>query len=148
MAIANLPKLNFSVPLSMTAALPVEFNAYFSSYDDAVAAAQTAEAPGSSSTVYYYGQKIVVVSDSSADLYIIQPDKTLKAVGSGSLSEIPVMSADTVGGAKLGAGLKIDKNSVLSVDVATEAEADNTKPITSAAVNTLVGNIDALLSTI
>jgi hypothetical protein len=148
MAIANLPKLNFSVPLSMTAALPVEFNAYFSSYDDAVAAAQTAEAPGSSSTVYYYGQKIVVVSDSSADLYIIQPDKTLKAVGSGSLSEVPVMSADTVGGAKLGNGLKIDENSVLSVDVATEAEADNTKPITSAAVNTLVGNIDALLSTI
>lgn len=148
MAIANLPKLNFSVPLSMTAALPVEFNAYFSSYDDAVAAAQTAEAPGSSSTVYYYGQKIVVVSDSSADLYIIQPDKTLKAVGSGSLSEVPVMSTDTVGGAKLGNGLKIDENSVLSVDVATEAEADNTKPITSAAVNTLVGNIDALLSTI
>lgn len=147
MAIANLPKLNFSVPLSMTAALPVEYNAYFTSYAAAVAAAKTAEAPGSSSTVYYYGQKIVVVGDSSADLYIIQPDKTLKAIGSGSLTEVPVMDANTVGGAKLGDGLKIN-NGVLSVDVATEAEEDNTKPITSAAVNTAVGNINALLSTI
>lgn len=83
MAIANLPKLNFSVPFAMTAALPVEYNAYFDNYADAVAAAATAEAPGSSNTVYYYGQKIVVVGDTSADLYIIQPDGTLKAVGEG-----------------------------------------------------------------
>nr|DAO19807.1 MAG TPA: hypothetical protein [Caudoviricetes sp.] len=81
MAIANLPKLNFSVPFAMTAALPVEYNAYFSSYEDALAAAQTAEAPGSSNTVYYYGQKVVVVGDTSADLYIIQPNQTLKAAG-------------------------------------------------------------------
>lgn len=81
MAITNLPKLNFSVPFAMTAALPVEYNAYFSSYDDAVAAAATAEAPGSTTTVYYYGQKIVVVGESEAKLYIIQPDKTLKEAG-------------------------------------------------------------------
>lgn len=81
MAISNLPKLNFSVPFAMTAALPVEYNAYFSSYEDALAAAQTAEAPGSSNTVYYYGQKVVVVGDTSADLYIIQPDQTLKVAG-------------------------------------------------------------------
>ena len=81
MAITNLPKLNFSVPFAMTAALPVEYNAYFSDYASALAAAQTAEEPGSTNTVYYYGQKIVVVGDSSADLYIIQPDKTLKAAG-------------------------------------------------------------------
>lgn len=143
MAITNLPKLNFSVPLSMTAALPVEYNAYFTSYAAAVAAAETAEAPGSSSTIYYYGQKIVVIGDSSADLYIIQPDKTLKEIGSG----IPVMDANTIGGAKLGEGLKIN-DGVLSVDVATEVQEDNTKPITSAAVNTTVGNINALLSNI
>lgn len=87
MAIANLPKLNFSVPFAMTAALPVEYNAYFSSYEDALAAAQTAEAPGSSNTVYYYGQKVVVVSEASADLYIIQPDQTLKAAGGGGDKE-------------------------------------------------------------
>lgn len=147
MALSNLPKLNFSVPFSMTSAMPVEYNSYFSTYEEALAAAQTAEEPGSSSTVYYYGQKIVVVSETSADLYIIQPNKTLKEVGSGSLSEIPIMNANTVGGAKLGGGLKIN-DGTLSVDVATEAEEDNTKPISSAAVNTLVGNIDALLSTI
>ena len=60
MAIESLPKLNFSVPLAMTAALPVEYNAYFDDYDKALAAAATAEQPGSSNTVYYYGQKIVV----------------------------------------------------------------------------------------
>ena len=81
MAIANLPKLNFSVPFAMTAALPVEYNAYFSSLSDATAAAATAEAPGSSTTVYYYGQKIVVVGETEAKLYIIQPDKTLKEAG-------------------------------------------------------------------
>ena len=81
MAISNLPKLNFSVPFAMTAALPVEYNAYFDSYEAAVAAAATADVPGSSTTVYYYGQKIVVVTAESADLYIIQPDKTLKAAG-------------------------------------------------------------------
>ena len=81
MAISNLPKLNFSVPFAMNAALPVEYNAYFDSYEAAVAAAATADVPGSSTTVYYYGQKIVVVTAESADLYIIQPDKTLKAAG-------------------------------------------------------------------
>lgn len=82
MAIESLPKLNFSVPLAMTAALPVEYNAYFDDYDKASAAAATAEQPGSSNTVYYYGQKIVVLTTASADLYIIQPDKTLKYIGS------------------------------------------------------------------
>ena len=81
MAISNLPKLNFSVPFAMTAALPVQYNAYFDNYEAAVAAAATADVPGSSTTVYYYGQKIVVVTAESADLYIIQPDKTLKAAG-------------------------------------------------------------------
>ena len=81
MAISNLPKLNFSVPFAMTAALPVEYNAYFDNYEAAVAAAATADVPGSSTTGYYYGQKIVVVTAESADLYIIQPDKTLKAAG-------------------------------------------------------------------
>ena len=81
MAIANLPKLNFSVPFAMTAALPVEYNAYFSTLEDATAAAAAAEAPGSSNTIYYFGQKIVVVGDTECKLYIIQPDKTLKEAG-------------------------------------------------------------------
>ena len=40
------------------------------------------------------------------------------------------------------------ENGVLSVNTATEVEADNTLPITSAAVNTTVGNIEVILETI
>lgn len=50
---------------------------------------------------------------------------------------------------KIGSGLKVDeKTNTLSVDIANEAEADNTKPISSAAVFTTVGNIEILLGTI
>lgn len=53
------------------------------------------------------------------------------------------------GGYTIGAGLKLDPESnVLSVDTADAVEADNTRPVTSAAVHTTVGNIDALLATI
>lgn len=47
----------------------------------------------------------------------------------------------------IGDGLVV-KNGKLSVDTATSAEQDNTKPITSAAVYAEVGNINALLATI
>lgn len=49
----------------------------------------------------------------------------------------------------IGEGLKYDKETnTLSVDTATTVEKDNTKPVTSAAVYTEIGNINALLSTI
>lgn len=49
----------------------------------------------------------------------------------------------------IGAGLKLDPESnILSVDTADAVEQDNTRPVTSAAVFTTVGNIDALLATI
>ena len=40
------------------------------------------------------------------------------------------------------------ENGVLSVNTADAVEEDNTLPITSAAVNTTVGNIEVLLKTI
>lgn len=83
----NLPKLNFSVPFAMTSALPLDYNAYFESYEAALAAAQEAEQAGSSNTVYYYGQKLVVVTNNKATLYLIQPDKTLSAVGTEVLGD-------------------------------------------------------------
>ena len=46
---------------------------------------------------------------------------------------------------KIGNGLKL-KNNVLSVDTAEKVEEDNTRPVTSAAVYTEIGNIEALLS--
>ena len=48
---------------------------------------------------------------------------------------------------EIGQGLKLE-GKMLSVDTADIVEQDNTKPITSSAVYTAVGNINALLSTI
>lgn len=48
---------------------------------------------------------------------------------------------------KFGAGLKLDKDSnTLSVDTVNAVEKDNTRPVTSAAVYTEIGNIEALLA--
>ena len=53
------------------------------------------------------------------------------------------------GGYTIGEGLKLDAaTNTLSVDTADAVEKDNTKPVTSAAVYTEVGNINALLATI
>lgn len=53
------------------------------------------------------------------------------------------------GGYNIGSGLKLDaETNTLSVDTAEIVEKDNTKPVTSAAVYTEVGNINALLATI
>ena len=40
------------------------------------------------------------------------------------------------------------ENNILKVNTTDNAEADNNRPITSSGVNTIVGNINALLSTI
>ena len=47
----------------------------------------------------------------------------------------------------IGDGLKVESGT-LKVDVANDAEKDNTRPISSAAVYTEIGNIDILLQTI
>ena len=50
---------------------------------------------------------------------------------------------------KIGAGLKFDaKTRTLAVDTADVVERDNTKPVTSAAVHTEIGNIEVLLAAI
>ena len=64
-------------------------------------------------------------------------------------SEISVGVSETTqtGGQnfRIGNGLKIESN-VLSVDTTDSVEKDNTKPVTSAAVYTEIGNIEALLA--
>ena len=79
---AEFGKLNFSVSFNPTSAFPLDARSYFESLTQATAAAATADVAGSSTTTYYYGQTVVVVENSVATLYIIQPDKTLKEVGS------------------------------------------------------------------
>lgn len=58
-------------------------------------------------------------------------------------------SGGSGGGYNIGSGLKLDAaTNTISVDTAEIVEKDNTKPVTSAAVYTEVGNINALLATI
>ena len=100
MALPNVPKLGMSVSFAMTSAIPAEYNSYFSSLEEAQAAAATAGPPGSTDTLYFYSQIIHVLTDSSADAYIIQPDKTLKHLGaeSGALIEQAQLKGVRVGG--------------------------------------------------
>ena len=64
-------------------------------------------------------------------------------------SDIPLPAGGGGGGYRIGDGLKLDpETNTLSVDTANAAEQDNTKPITSAAVFTTVGNIEVILKTI
>lgn len=54
----------------------------------------------------------------------------------------------TLGIEGIGHGLKIDGENYLAVDTADDFHGDNTKPATANLVQTVVGNIDVLLSTI
>ena len=78
---ADFGKLNFAVSFNPQTAFPLDARYYFSSLKQAEAAALGAVEVGSSSGTYFYGENICVVTESSADLYIIQPDNTLKEVG-------------------------------------------------------------------
>lgn len=84
---ADFGKLNFAVSFNPQTAFPLDARYYFSSPSAAEAAAATAVEVGSSDGTYFYGENVCVVTESSADLYIIQPDKTLKAVGSAVLGD-------------------------------------------------------------
>lgn len=66
-----------------------------------------------------------------------------------AINEARNSGGGTGGGYNIGSGLKLDAaTNTLSVDTAAAVEKDNTKPVTSAAVYTEVGNINALLATI
>lgn len=99
----NFGKLNFSTSFNPTSAFPLDARCYFESFADAQAAALLAEEAGSSNTVYYYGETFVVTESGKSKLYIVQPDKTLKEAGAGSLvaanysAALALASADNKG---------------------------------------------------
>lgn len=68
--------------------------------------------------------------------------------GGGGSADVPIASDTVAGIIRVGENLKISADGVLSVDTATAVEEDNTRPVTSAAVQTTVGNIEILLKTI
>lgn len=89
----NFGKLNFSTSFNPTSAFPLDARCYFENLASAQAAALTAEAAGSSNTVYYFGETLAVLENNVATLYIIQPkDETgvggeLVEVGSKTLGD-------------------------------------------------------------
>lgn len=81
----------------------------------------------------------------------VSPEDIQKAVDN-YLTENPISvdiaTTEKAGIVTVGKNLSITKDGVLSVDTTDSAEQDNTKPITSAGVNLVVGNINALLAII
>lgn len=78
---AEFGKLNFAVAFAPQTAFPLDARYYFDSLEAAQNAALGAVEVGSSTGTYFYGENVVVVTETSATLYLIQPDKTLKEVG-------------------------------------------------------------------
>ena len=83
----NFGTLDFAVSFSPLTAFPLDARYYFSDLESAQAAALAAVDVGSSEGTYFIGENIVVVTESDAKLYVIQPDKTLKEVGSSVLTD-------------------------------------------------------------
>lgn len=97
----NFSKMNFSVSFNPTSAFPLDARSYFESYNLALAAAAKAVEAGSAEGTLYFGQTIAVVENGAAQLYIIQPDKTLTEVGSKVVVDENAFELDADGTLKL-----------------------------------------------
>ena len=78
---AEFGKLNFAVAFNPQTAFPLDARYLFNTLAEAQEAAQGAVEVGSAEGTYFFGQNIVVVENQEATLYVIQPDKSLKPVG-------------------------------------------------------------------
>lgn len=114
---AEFGKLNFAVAFAPQTAFPLDARYYFDSLEAAKAAALSAVEVGSSTGTYFYGENVVVVTSSSATLYLIQPDNTLKEVGAvpvGDGKSIEIVDGKIAikgfGTAEVGAQLTIGNN--------------------------------------
>ena len=114
---AEFGKLNFAVAFAPQTAFPLDARYYFDSLEAAEAAALSAVEVGSSTGTYFYGENVVVVTGTSATLYLIQPDKTLKEVGAvpvGDGKSIEIVDGKIAikgfGTAEVGAQLTIGNN--------------------------------------
>lgn len=139
MALSEVPKLNFSVALSMTGAFPVEANAFFKTYDEAFEAAAVAQPPGSTETIYYYTQVLHVTEGDQAGLYEIMPDNSLLKIDDMVSGGINFTTNET---------LNLSASNVLSVNTTNKVEQGNELPVTSAAVYETVGLIESKLEEI
>lgn len=128
-------KLDWAMPFQRTGGFPLDRTDMFSSLEDAVKYASGGDDSRGLSGSSYVGQIITVWEDSIVKAYQIQEDRSLKELGSGS--EIAT-----------GHALYYDENGKLSVKMASKNDGDKSLPISAADVETTVGNIETLLSTI
>lgn len=106
-------------------------------------AAEPSGDPGADPTLPIWAQ----LQNQIGDLDDLQTDNKGNLVD--AINEARSSGGSGGGGYTIGEGLKLDAaTNTLSVDTAAAVEKDNTKPVTSAAVYTEVGNINALLATI
>lgn len=84
---AEFGKLNFAVAFNPQTAFPLDARYLFTSLVEAQEAAKGAVEVGSSTGTYFFGQNIVIVENQEATLYVIQPDKSLKPVGSAPVGD-------------------------------------------------------------
>ena len=94
------------------------------------------------------GVKTAYVGDDGSLILVMTDGQEINIGVISGGGTLPIASSDILGGIKVGDSLKISPDGVLSVDTAKAIEEDNTKPVTSAAVFTEVGNIEALLRTV
>lgn len=137
----NFGKGNRAIAFNPTSAFPLDARTYFESLEAARAAAATAVEVGSSDSIYYFGQTLVVVEESVAKFYIIQPDHTLSAVAGESDAPVEVaidehqfayvdgkLSLKNFDNATEGKVLSVDAAGnlawVVPVDAYTKAETD------------------------
>lgn len=130
-------KLNFSVSFNRTSAFPIEANGYFETLEEAQAAAATAVEVGSAESTYYIGQTLTVVTEGNAKNYIIQPDKTLLEVGSGS-TEIAITDGEEPQGDEV---LWVDMNE----DTSSSLEELGIQPKLESGVNIKTINGESIL---
>lgn len=133
---ADFGKLNFAVAFNPQTAFPLDARTLFYSYEEAVAAARTAERAGSTNTVYYWGMRVTVVDEEkmSARQYIIQPGGRLIGVSfsgeSGGDGDGGGISTD-----QLGDTLLIDPvTGRIEVAVSEEITEGGETPVTGSAV--------------
>ena len=96
-----------------------------------------------------YQQFLKVIQDQIgdlADLTTEEKENLVAAINEAAASDYA--TKDKAGTIKVGDNLKISEDGVLSVDTTDTAQQDNTKPMTSAGVYTLAGNIEVLLATL
>lgn len=146
-------KLNFSTSFNPTSGFPIDARTYFESFESAQAAAATAEAAGSSSTVYYYGQILTVYEEGAVSAYQISGDKTLvklaETTASGDLEGDIIELQGQV--AALQTSVTNITNGTTVVGKATaDADGNNIAETyeTKANVTAIAGNVSTLQTTV